>query len=208
MSLSFDRGERKIAKVLSGKYKDKDIYLNTGESGNVGMLSKKFFNKYKKLKKSKAKKLKRALEWGERPEEEDLREIYDSAAEDIKKISRDKIKLDGKLSPVPQDGIIEKIYVSVSDRTYKPIMPQKNLSLLQAKTLVERLARLSADSIWARRASGLRASIDKAIVQIENGQTVDTDHFKYLISLGYKMLEKAGKEIPVPEDILFKTKGK
>lgn len=112
MSLSFDRGERKIAKVLSGKHKDKDIYLNTGEGGNVGMLSKKFFKKYKKLKKSKAKKLKRALEWNERPEEPDLQEIFDSAAEDIKKISIDKIKLDGKLSPVPQDGIIEKIYVS------------------------------------------------------------------------------------------------
>ena len=112
MSLSLDRGERKIAKVLSGKQKGKDIYLNTGETGNVGMLSKKFFEKYKKLKKSKAKKLKRALEWGERPEEPDLQEIYDSAAEDIKKISTDKFKLDGKLSPVPQDGIIEKIYVS------------------------------------------------------------------------------------------------
>ena len=76
-------------------------------------------------------------------------------------------------------------------------------SLLQAKILVERLARLSADSIWARRASGLRASLDKAVGQIESGKMVDEDHFKHLISLGFEMLEKAGKEIPVPEDILF-----
>ena len=112
MSLSVDRGERKIATVLSGKQKDKDIYINTGESGNVGMLSKKFFAKYKKLKKSQAKKLKRGLEWGERPDDPKLAEIYDSAIDDIKNISTDKIKLDGKLAPLPQEGIIEKIYIS------------------------------------------------------------------------------------------------
>ena len=81
-------------------------------------------------------------------------------------------------------------------------------SLLQAKILVERLARLSADSIWARRASGLRASLDKAAHQMAAGESVDQEHFEHLISLGFEMLEKAGKEIPVPEDILFKHKEK
>jgi len=76
-------------------------------------------------------------------------------------------------------------------------------SLLQAKILVERLARLSADSIWARRASGLRASLDKTVHQLEAGQTVDQDHFEHLVSLGFEMLEKAAEEIPVPEDILL-----
>ena len=90
-------------------------------------------------------------------------------------------------------------------------MPDTNIlqrpnppSLVQAKILVDRLARLSADSIWARRASGLRASIDKAVAQLENGQPVDQGHFEFLISLGFEMLEKAAEEIPVPEDILFK----
>jgi hypothetical protein len=78
--------------------------------------------------------------------------------------------------------------------------------LHQAKILVDRLARLSADSTWARRASGLRASLDKTVGKIENGHPVDDNHFKGLISLGFEMLEKAGKEIPVPEDILFKSK--
>lgn len=87
-------------------------------------------------------------------------------------------------------------------------MQKDALFLLQAKILVERLARLSADSIWARRASGLRASLDKAVGQIENGGAVDADHIKHLISLGFEFLEKAGKEIPVPEDIMFGTKGK
>lgn len=80
--------------------------------------------------------------------------------------------------------------------------------ILQAKILVERLARLSADSIWARRASGLRASLDKTVGHIENGEAVDVDHFNHLVSLGFEMLEKAGKAIPVPEDILFGPKGK
>lgn len=83
-------------------------------------------------------------------------------------------------------------------------MQRENHTLLQAKILVERLARLSADSIWARRASGLRASLDKAIHQIEVGESVDQEHFEHLITLGFQMLEKAAEEIPVPEDILFK----
>ena len=78
--------------------------------------------------------------------------------------------------------------------------------LIQAKILVERLARLSADSIWARRASGLRASLDKIIGQIERSHAVDADDFKQLVSLGFEMLEKAGREIPVPEDLLLGPK--
>ena len=74
----------------------------------------------------------------------------------------------------------------------------------QAKLLVNRLARLSADSIWARRASGLRASLDKAIAQGEAGTPVAREHFEHLVRLGFEMLENAGKEIPDPEDILFK----
>ena len=79
-------------------------------------------------------------------------------------------------------------------------------SLQQAKILVDRLERLSADSIWARRASGLRASLDKIVWQIEHGETIEWDHFKALISMGFEMLEKASKEIPVPEDILLKKR--
>jgi len=75
--------------------------------------------------------------------------------------------------------------------------------LIRAKMLVERLARLSADSIWARRASGLRASLDKAILQIETDQILDEEHFDHLVALGFEMLEKAAEEIPVPEDFLF-----
>ncbi len=71
-----------------------------------------------------------------------------------------------------------------------------------AKILVRRLARLSADSIWARRASGLRASLDKAVQQYEDGADIDLPKIAHLTALGFKMLEKAAQEIPTPEKIL------
>lgn len=46
-------------------------------------------------------------------------------------------------------------------------MKVDGISLQQAKILVERLARLSADSVWARRASGLRASLDKKLDKLK-----------------------------------------
>jgi hypothetical protein len=92
---------------------------------------------------------------------------------------------------------------------FKPIeniarMNPSDLQLTQAKILVTRLARLSADSIWARRASGLRASLDKAVHQMGTGESMEAEHFQYLINLGFEMLKKAAEEIPVPEDILFR----
>ena len=86
-------------------------------------------------------------------------------------------------------------------------VPKDTRSLIQAKILVERLARLSADSIWARRASGLRASIDKTVGEIEDGKEWNRERFDHLIVLGFEMLEKAAEEIPVPEDILFGRRG-
>jgi hypothetical protein len=45
--------------------------------------------------------------------------------------------------------------------------------------------------------------LDKAIVKMDAGLPVDKDHFEHLVRLGFEMLEKAGKEIPIPEDTLF-----
>ena len=77
--------------------------------------------------------------------------------------------------------------------------PRKH-QLLQAKILVERLARLSADSVWAHRASGMRASLDKFLENIEVGHSGDMEQLDHLIRLGFEILEKAAEEIPVPED--------
>ncbi|MBN1668594.1 MAG: hypothetical protein JW862_15975 [Anaerolineales bacterium] len=85
-------------------------------------------------------------------------------------------------------------------------MSETNPQLLIAQMLVERLARLSADSIWARRASGLRASLDKSVQQAAtDGRVEAPEKLAELIELGYQMLEKAAQEIPSPEEILAKS---
>ena len=70
----------------------------------------------------------------------------------------------------------------------------------QAELLIQRLARLSADSTWARRASGVRAAIDKAL---SNSDEQNFEVLGSLIEKGFVLLEKAAAEIPVPEEILL-----
>ncbi len=71
-----------------------------------------------------------------------------------------------------------------------------DLQIQQARVLVRRLARLSADSIWAHRASGLRAALDKSLARIDSGEPVDAAAFEYLLTLGHEMLIRAAEEIP------------
>jgi len=62
----------------------------------------------------------------------------------------------------------------------------------QAKTLVQRLGRLSADSTWAHRASGVRAALDKLL----NQGSTNAQQLEKLIQLGFEVLEKAAQRIP------------
>ena len=75
-----------------------------------------------------------------------------------------------------------------------------------ARQLVARLERLSVDSTWAHRASGLRGSILRCMNEIEtqNQQFGQEDNFQRLNSLiesGFQILKEAAKTITVPEDI-------
>ena len=81
-----------------------------------------------------------------------------------------------------------------------------NQQLLQAQILVRRLERLSADSIWARRASGIRASLDKFLAEINPEGPYDVQKLADLVAHGFDFIEKAAQEIPSPEDILFGTR--
>ena len=74
--------------------------------------------------------------------------------------------------------------------------------IFQAKILVQRLERLSADSIWAHRASGLRAALDKSLARIQVGGDYNPGDLETLIQRGFYTLEKAAQEIPTPDDIL------
>lgn len=83
-------------------------------------------------------------------------------------------------------------------------MKDLHFEIEQASLLVARLERISADSIWARRASGLRGALLKWLEKqdpLENAgknevisTAQDSENIAFLIELSYKMLEKAAKE--------------
>ena len=84
-------------------------------------------------------------------------------------------------------------------------MDQKTILLEQAETLVSRLERLSADSIWAHRVSGYRGALLLSIEKIKGdcgaahqGKAEETEELLYLGELlerGYILLENAAKEL-------------
>jgi hypothetical protein len=83
-------------------------------------------------------------------------------------------------------------------------MPEKKLQLVRARLLIQRLERLSADSIWAHKASGVRAALDKLIARMDVGES-DPDILESLVQQGFEILNKAAESIPSPEDILNKN---
>lgn len=67
----------------------------------------------------------------------------------------------------------------------------------RARILLDRLERLSADSTWAHRASGLRGSIIRSLEKkhfVE--EELDSEHLEMLVAQGYEILNRAAREIP------------
>ncbi|MDL1942912.1 hypothetical protein FBQ99_11260 [Chloroflexi bacterium CFX2] len=60
--------------------------------------------------------------------------------------------------------------------------------------LLARLERISADSVVAHRASGVRGAMLRALEQLESGRPVSGQKMKRLIDEGYLLLEKAAAE--------------
>jgi hypothetical protein len=60
--------------------------------------------------------------------------------------------------------------------------------------LLTRLEKISADSIWAHRASGVRGSLLRIVEELEDGQQVESLKMKRLMSYGFQILESAAKE--------------
>jgi hypothetical protein len=60
--------------------------------------------------------------------------------------------------------------------------------------LLERLERISADSIWAHRASGLRGSLLTIVEQSEEELPLENPEVKRLIAYGFQILENAARE--------------
>jgi len=60
--------------------------------------------------------------------------------------------------------------------------------------LIARLERLSADSLWAHRASGVKGSLLRMMAKSEKGCPVRQVDLNQTIELGFSILEKAAKE--------------
>ena len=60
--------------------------------------------------------------------------------------------------------------------------------------LLARLERISADSYWAHRASGVRGALLKVLEKLENGRPVSGSDLKRLVDLGFRILENATME--------------
>ena len=60
--------------------------------------------------------------------------------------------------------------------------------------LLARLERISADSYWAHRASGVRGALLTMLEKTENGQPISKFEMKRLAEMGFSILEKAALE--------------
>jgi hypothetical protein len=70
--------------------------------------------------------------------------------------------------------------------------PQSDTKLIQM--LLYRLERISADSYWAHRASGVRGALLRMLEKIEGGRPAPRSAMVRLMELGFSILEHAGVE--------------
>ncbi len=73
------------------------------------------------------------------------------------------------------------------------LLDERELDLI--KRLVDRLERLSADSTYAHRASGIRGSLLNYMECIESGEEVDHDELEHLLEYTFDLLRQAAEEI-------------
>jgi len=68
--------------------------------------------------------------------------------------------------------------------------------------LIARLERISADSFWAHRASGVKGSLLRLLEKSEKGHQVRETELQHMVELGFFILEKAAKEKNNPKKSL------
>ncbi|MBI5944637.1 MAG: hypothetical protein HY864_09725 [Chloroflexi bacterium] len=60
--------------------------------------------------------------------------------------------------------------------------------------LFARLERISADSVWAHRASGVRGALLRLLEKLENDRPVHRSEVKRMLEMGFFILEQSAKE--------------
>ncbi len=72
--------------------------------------------------------------------------------------------------------------------------PKEQEPLRTLRLLLARLERISADSVTAHRASGVRGAMLRMLDKLEEGEEVPSAEVKRLIESGYVLLQRAAKE--------------
>jgi hypothetical protein len=70
--------------------------------------------------------------------------------------------------------------------------PESNEKII--RLLLPRLERISVDSYWAHRASGVRGALTKLLERIEAGDTVSSELLTSNIFIGFEILREAAEE--------------
>ena len=60
--------------------------------------------------------------------------------------------------------------------------------------LLIRLERISVDSYWAHRASGVRGALTKLLGEMESGKEIDPAQLQINVIAGFEILQKAAEE--------------
>ena len=71
---------------------------------------------------------------------------------------------------------------------------QHNEELNLIRMLLTRLERVSVDSYWAHRASGIRGGLLRTLEDLEKGTPVGQNIIAELISSAFKILTRAARE--------------
>ena len=62
------------------------------------------------------------------------------------------------------------------------------------RLLLARLERISVDSYWAHRASGVRGALVKLLAQMETGEPIDPTSLQANLVVGFEILRRAAEE--------------
>jgi hypothetical protein len=71
-------------------------------------------------------------------------------------------------------------------------VPEENEKII--RLLLPRLERISVDSYWAHRASGVRGALTKILERMETGEVINPESMKTNILIGFEILKEAAEE--------------
>ena len=72
-------------------------------------------------------------------------------------------------------------------------MPTSQSDLQLIRLLADRLERISADSIWAHRASGVRGALLRTMEQLQNNETPEPRSMQLVVSTAIRILSNAAR---------------